>query len=167
MIKRRQSSSTRVLHLSQEEFEQLPLGAEPETIDAMLKTDSPLPAGLSAGDTAQLMLLKTKLKGISRKQAEGDFICDMQQILQFLEGDTMGQKKEICLLVMYKIERFLLKPGVGDQKLQLALKLLSPLFGMNEDVTRTVINLCMREHKQIGRVGRLMLRTYRYLFKKP
>jgi hypothetical protein len=167
MIKRRQSSSTRVLHLSQEEFEQLPLGAEPESIDHMLKADSPLPAGLSASDTAQLMVLKTKLKGITRKQSEAQFISDMEQILQFLEGDTVGERKSICLYVMYKIERFLLKPGVGDQKLQLAVKLLCPLFGRDEDVTKTVIELCMREHKQIGRVGRLMLRTYRYLFKKP
>jgi hypothetical protein len=90
-----------VLHLTEEEFSNLPLGAEPETIDAMLKADSPLPAGLSSSDTAQLMVLKTKFKGISRKQAEGDLICDMQQILQFLEGDTMGQKKEICLFIMY------------------------------------------------------------------
>jgi hypothetical protein len=67
MIKRRQSSS-RVLHITQQEFEELPLGAEPETIDAMMHTDAPLPRGLSASDTAQLMVLKTKLKGITRKQ---------------------------------------------------------------------------------------------------
>jgi hypothetical protein len=90
----------------------------------------------------------------------------MELILKFLDGDTMGQKKEIALFIMYKIERFLLKPGVGDQKLQLAIKLLSPLFGGDEDTTRTVIELCMKEHKQIGRVGRLGLKVYRYLFKK-
>ena len=165
MIKRRQSS-TRVLHLTQKEFEELPLGVEPEQIDSMLRPDSPLPSSLSASDVQQLTLLKTKLKGITRKQQEGDFICDMQQILQFLQSDTLGQKKEVVLFIMYKIERFLLKPKTGPQKLQLAVKLLSPLFSGDEDTTQTVIELCMREHKQIKRLGRVMLRTYRYFFKK-
>lgn len=165
MIKRRQSS-TRVLHLTQQEFEELPLGAEPEQIDSMLQTDAPLPRGLSAADTAQLMVLKTKLKGLSRAQKECDFVGDMEQILKFLDGDTMGQKKEIALFIMYKIERFLLKGQSGPHKLALATKLLSPLFGGDVDTTRTVIELCMREHKQIKRVGRLCLKLYRYLFKK-
>jgi ABC-type protease/lipase transport system fused ATPase/permease subunit len=77
-------------------------------------------------DVQQLTLLKTKLKGITRKQQEGDFICDMQQILDFLQSNTLGQKKDVVLFIMYKIERFLLKPKTGPQKLQLAVKLLSP-----------------------------------------
>lgn len=112
------------------------------------------------------MVLKTKLKGLTRKQRQCDFEADMDIILGFLQGDTLGQKRDIALFVMMKIEHFLLKPGVGDQKLQLATKILSPLFGGDEDTTQTVIELCMRHHKQIGRIGRLGIRLYRYFFKR-
>jgi hypothetical protein len=169
MIKRRASSSSaRVLHITEEEFAQLPLGVEPDVIDSMVDVDSKrVPKGLSDGDLQQLLVLKSKLKGMSTQNKEVDFISHIEEVMAFLEGDSsIGQKKEICLYVMYKLERFLLKPKMGPQKLQLAVRLLKPLFGNDDDTTQTVIQLCMREHRQIGRIGRVTLRLYRFFFKR-
>ena len=123
-----------------------------------------LPENLTSSDLEQLQVLKFKLKNISNDAKEGDFINSLNEIIDFLEDDVMDNKKQIVLYVMHKIERFILKPKMGQVKKQLAIKVLSKLFYDDENLTGLFIDSLMVEHKQIKTLGRLALKLYRFFF---
>lgn len=121
-----------------------------------------LPQNLTSSDLEQLQVLKYKLKNISNDAKEGDFIKSLNEVIDFLEDDVMDNKKQIVLYVMHKLERFILKPKMGQVKKQLAIKVLSRLFYNDENLTGLFIDSLMVEHKQIKTLGRIALRIYRF-----
>jgi hypothetical protein len=138
----------------------------PETHET-LNTAQVIPRGLTSIDLEQLQILKTKLKNISSNLEEGDFISQVEEVLAFLDiEDILSSKKEIVLYVMFKLERFVLKRGAGQTKKALAIRLLSPIFHDDLQLTDTVVELCMGHHHQIKMWGRLSLKLYRFFSKK-
>ena len=123
-----------------------------------------LPENLTSLDLEQLQVLKLKLKNISNDAKEGDFLNSLNEIIDFLEDDVIDNKKQIALYVMHKLERFILKPKMGQIKKQLAVKVLSKLFYDDENLTGLFIDSLMVEHKQIRTLGRLTLKLYRFFF---
>jgi hypothetical protein len=90
----------------------------------------------------------------------------IDQVLNFLNHDDIKDNlREICLFVMWKLERLILKPKSGDVKRGLAVKILKRLFHDDEHICGLFIDSLMYDHKQIGRVGRFGLKVFRYFVK--
>lgn len=124
-----------------------------------------LPKSISHLDFDKLAILKTKLKSATASQKEAELRSVLLQVIDYLGDDLEAHKKELVLYVMFKVERFILKPKQGALKKQICVKVLSPLFDGNESTTGLYIDALMFQHKQIKTLGRIGLRIFRYFVK--
>jgi hypothetical protein len=117
-------------------------------------------------DVDQLAILQLRMKDVrhtNRDKAVNDLI---DQVLNFLnQDDIKNNLREICLFVMWKLERLILKPKSGDVKRSLAVKILKRLFHDDEHICGLFIDSLMHDHKQVGRLGRVSLKVFRYFVK--
>jgi hypothetical protein len=117
-------------------------------------------------DVDQLAILQLRMKDVrhtNRDKAVNDLI---DQVLNFLnQDDIKNNLREICLFVMWKLERLILKPKSGDVKRSLAVKILKRLFHDDEHICGLFIDSLMHDHKQVGRFGRVGLKVFRYFVK--
>jgi hypothetical protein len=124
------------------------------------------PLQLQQCDVDQLAILQLRMKDVrhsNRDKAVNELI---DQVLNFLNHDDIKDNlREICLFVMWKLERLILKPKSGDVKRGLAVKILKRLFHDDEHICGLFIDSLMYDHKQIGRVGRFGLKVFRYFVK--
>jgi hypothetical protein len=120
---------------------------------------------LSYLDFDKLAVLKSKIKSANASQKEDELKDVLSQVIDYLGDELEDHKKELCLYVMWKIERFILKPKQGAFKRSICVKVLAPLFNDNENNTGLYIDALMHEHKQIKSCGRILLRVFRYFTK--
>jgi hypothetical protein len=117
-------------------------------------------------DVDQLAILQLRMKDVrhsNRDKAVNELI---DQVLNFLNHDDIKDNlREICLFVMWKLERLILKPKSGDVKRGLAVKILKRLFHDDEHICGLFIDSLMHDHKQIGKFGRVGLKVFRYFVK--
>jgi hypothetical protein len=144
-----------------------PQAEEPQ--EATVETQEPQqPATLymSQYDVNQLEILQLRLKDVrhlNRDKAVNDLI---DQVLNFLnQDDIKNNLRQICLFVMWKLERIILKPKAGDVKRSLAVKILKRLFHDDEHICGLFIDSLMHDHKQVGKIRRLGLKVFRYFVK--
>ena len=143
----------------------LPSEPMPEQFKIQEKVIKEIPQ-LSWDDLEKLTLLKDKLKTMSVQQKEKE-LCDlMASVIDYLDEDIEKDKKQVVLFVMYKLERYLLRPKSGPTKLAMAVNILKPLFHNDENNTELFINAMMHEHKQVKTLGRVFLRAWRYFLRQ-
>lgn len=124
------------------------------------------PLQLQQCDVDQLAILQLRMKDVrhsNRDKAVNELI---DQVLNFLNHDDIKDNlREICLFVMWKLERLILKPKAGDVKRGLAVKILKRLFHDDEHICGLFVDSLMHDHKQVGRLGRAGLKVFRYFVK--
>jgi hypothetical protein len=117
-------------------------------------------------DVDQLAILQLRMKDVRHSNRDKAVNEIIDQVLNFLNHDDIKDNlREICLFVMWKLERLILKPKSGDVKRGLAVKILKRLFHDDEHICGLFIDSLMHDHKQIGRVGRFGLKVFRYFVK--
>ena len=110
--------------------------------------------------------MKSKFKDAIASEKESELKDVLTQVMEYLGEDLeVHNKKEVCLYVMWKIERFILKPKEGALKRSICVKVLAPLFHGSEYDVGLYIDALMHEHKQIKTLGRMALRFFRYFTK--
>ena len=124
-----------------------------------------LPPKLTPLDFDKLTVLKSKFKNAVASEKESELKDVLLQVMEYLGDDLEAHKKEVCLYVMWKIERFILKPKEGPLKRSICTKVLAPLFHNSEVDVGLYIDALMHEHKQIKTLGRMALRVFRYFTK--
>jgi hypothetical protein len=127
--------------------------------------ESQLPKNLSIHDLEQLQVLKEKLKTLSLDQKESAMNELLNDVIEYLDVDVENNKKEIVQYVMWKLERFVLKKGAGQDKRKMAVNILKRLFHNDANITGLYVDSLMHDHKQLKTLGRLGLRMWRYFVK--
>jgi stress-induced morphogen len=139
---------------------------EPQAIEEPQEPQHPETLDIKQSDVNQLEILQHRLKDVrhlNRDKAVNDLI---DQVLNFLnQDDIKNNLREICLFVMWKLERIILKPKAGDVKRSLAVKILKRLFHDDENICGLFIDSLMHDHKQVGKIKRLGLKVFRYFVK--
>jgi hypothetical protein len=124
------------------------------------------PLQLQQCDVDQLAILQLRMRDArhsNRDKAVNELI---DPVLNFLNHDDIKDNlREICLFVMWKLERLILKPKAGDVKRGLAVKILKRLFHDDEHICGLFVDTLMHDHKQVGRLGRAGLKVFRYFVK--
>lgn len=119
-------------------------------------------------DLKRLPSLKSMMKDLKASEMLDSLSATMARVMEIEQygGKTESMKKEIVIYVMEEIESFLLKPKSGNEKKQIAIAILKPMFHNDEVITGITIDGLLKFIRQVGIVRRLFLKTYRYFRKK-
>ena len=119
---------------------------------------------VSIEDLEKLGILKLKLKSLKQEQKQDDVSTVLNDVIEYLDIDAEQNKREVFLYVMWKLERFYLKPKSGAEKKAMATSILKRLFHDDEYDTGLYIESLMKEKefKQIKTVGRVGLKLFRF-----
>jgi hypothetical protein len=120
-------------------------------------------------DLNRLPSLKLLLKDLKANELLDSLHNSMLHVLDIekvSKQESEVLKTELIIYVLNEVEKFVLKKSSGNEKKQMAVKILKQLFYDNEILCGIAIDGLIQHITQVGFVRRLSLRLYRYLKKK-
>ena len=118
------------------------------------------------GELRQIPALKGRLDVLKRSSNDAEILESLAGVIEYMSDDET-LKRELCLYVLYRLERHpsLLRPGMGDHKHALAVQALRGLFHNDEFLCSLYLNELMPHVTQLRGFVRIGIRVGRWVVK--